>query len=45
MRYCGITDLKKYCEDNGIEEVMFINNLMSANSGDRITDLEKLIGK
>ena len=44
MRYCGITDLKKYCDDNGIEEVLFINNLMSANSGDRITDLENLIG-
>ena len=45
MRYCGITDLKQYCDDNGIEEVLFINNLMSANSGDRITDLENLIGK
>ncbi|MCH5201960.1 MAG: hypothetical protein J1F17_02030 [Oscillospiraceae bacterium] len=45
MRYCGITNLKKYCEDNEIKEVMFINNIMSANSAERIEDIEKIIGR
>ena len=45
MRSCGVTDLKKYCEDNGIDEVLFINNVMSANSADRISDMETVIGK
>ena len=38
-------DLKKYCEDNGITEVLFMNNVMSANSADRIADMETVIGK
>lgn len=45
MRSCGVTDLKKYCEDNGITEVLFMNNVMSANSADRISDMETVIGK
>ncbi|MBQ9674253.1 MAG: hypothetical protein IJV39_06465 [Ruminococcus sp.] len=44
MRYCGITDLKQYCEENEIDEVLFMNNMMSANSADRITDIENLLG-
>lgn len=45
MRSCGITDLKAYCEENDIGEVLFINNIMSANTADRIADMEKVIGK
>ncbi len=45
MRSCGVTDLKAYCEENGIDEVLFINNIMSANSADRIADVERVIGK
>ena len=45
MRSCGVTNLKKYCEDNGITEVLFMNNVMSANSADRIADMETVIGK
>lgn len=45
MRSCGITDLKGYCKENGISEVLFINNVMSANSADRIADVESVIGK
>ncbi len=45
MRSCGITDLKAYCEENDIGEVLFINNIMSANTADRIADMEKIIGK
>lgn len=44
MRSCEVTDLKKYCEDNDINEVLFMNNMMSANSADRISDMEKVIG-
>ncbi len=43
MRQSGVTDLKQYCNDNGINEVLFINNMMSANSGDRVTDIENMI--
>ncbi len=45
MRSCGITNLKEYCQENGINEVLFINNVMSANSADRIADVETIIGK
>jgi hypothetical protein len=44
MRYCGITDLKQYCNDNDIDEVLFINNMMSANSADRVDEIEKIVG-
>lgn len=45
MRTCGVTNLKKYCQDNEIDEVLFINNMMSANGADRIADIEKIIGQ
>jgi hypothetical protein len=44
MRYSGITDLKSYCKDNDIDEVLFINNMMSANSADRVDEIEKIVG-
>lgn len=44
MRYSGVTDLKAYCEENEITEVLFINNMMSANTSDRVSDIENIIG-
>lgn len=40
-RYSG--DLKQYCTDNGIDEILFVNNIMAANSSAQIDALKTIL--
>ncbi len=35
--------LKAYCEENGIDEVLFVNNILAANSSTRVDALKTLL--